>query len=747
MHDASEELLPDVEATAPLPDEGTVAYIERLLAAIERLRAERDDLRGHVDFLESESRFTVEALEQKLQLSQSTTANTLSGEDATQMQMELDELHSHLADVQANADMDRLQKEGEIVRIGRAVLALAVVLGHQIHSTPEAEANDSLAMDSTRLAQLEDELQELRLQHEDVVDQLRKKEEAWEAEVQTLLDAQQESNRTIEDLTSNNSDLRETLDRVESERHSFTIQIQNLETELDDAQREVALAETRFSDLQYQVDSMSSSDVTHKLRTQISQLEGRVERRNEQLGIHQHDIRRLETNLRLQEERLNEMTSELEMMGAEKEAMVADCADAREVRDDALRRVEQMEEQHETLEAAVEEGDMVIHSLIGTIFDTVSKGRQALANAAASQQSGTDRQDTVDLMNGLKADDTQMEHSIQVHDERIAELTARISELEAQLDSVTSRNGVTVESFETRLATLQGEIDTLQRAKVDLERTHSDATRELQAELELLSERLIESEDKAHSDDQAEKEHPFDPAEVQRLESRLCDAQQALVDLEEQHAGELEKLHHEIETLADGKVQVENEMAALQDRLSSTETEHQRSITMLQAELVKEKENLAQAQHSFDTLEQERLKLSEDIRQLEEALRTTQDELAVNKDNAAKSKQQHGHELDALTAQINELSLLIREEQTSRQADASEHQATVSSLKDQHNAEVVDLKKDLQLLREDYDETDKARLSAEEDRNNAQEQLIDLIAKLEQSKSLQRSFEMQIEER
>jgi hypothetical protein len=67
--------------------------------------------------------------------------------------------------------------------------------------------------------------------------------------------------------------------------------------------------------------------------------------RTEQIKIHQHDIKRPETNLRLQEERLGEMTTEFEMMAAQKDAMVEDCADAREARHEALIRVERLEEE------------------------------------------------------------------------------------------------------------------------------------------------------------------------------------------------------------------------------------------------------------------------------------------------------------------------------------------------------------------------------------------------------------------
>ena len=60
------------------------------------------------------------------------------------------------------------------------------------------------------------------------------------------------------------------------------------------------------------------NEATRNLQRLIQELVNRVMRRTEQIGIHQHDIKHLETDLCLQEERLAGMTIELEMMGSER---------------------------------------------------------------------------------------------------------------------------------------------------------------------------------------------------------------------------------------------------------------------------------------------------------------------------------------------------------------------------------------------------------------------------------------------
>ena len=57
------------------PNTNVVIYIERLLNTIDRLRSERDSLSRDVEFLESESRFTIEALEAKLSASISSASD------------------------------------------------------------------------------------------------------------------------------------------------------------------------------------------------------------------------------------------------------------------------------------------------------------------------------------------------------------------------------------------------------------------------------------------------------------------------------------------------------------------------------------------------------------------------------------------------------------------------------------------------------------------------------------------------
>ena len=339
------------------PDADVVTYIERLLAAIDRLCGERDSLRRDVQFLEFETRFTIEALEAKLSASIS-SASDKTVTTISQLKAEMDELHCHLAKVSERNAAAVQSKNVDIKRLGLAVQTLAVVLNHSSS-------------------------------------QLHRKDFQWEKDLETARTAEQETREELEDALHRMSEASTHLQDVESERDSLSLQITNLMTDMQNVQEELTNPESHYTSLQFhQLSNMTNSEATRNLRGQLEEFENRVMRKTEQIGIHQHDIERLETNLRLQEERLGEMTTELEMMAAQKDAMMEDCADARETKDKAIIRVERMDEEMESLETRNVDNTVVIESLIATIAQTVCQARESirLAREEVAEVQGTPAQ-------------------------------------------------------------------------------------------------------------------------------------------------------------------------------------------------------------------------------------------------------------------------------------------------------------------------------------------------------------------
>jgi len=214
---------------------------------------------------------------------------------------------------------------------------------------------------------LEVKLASIAGEHDDLVSLLEEKKKEMKF-------SQKISQDHLDQVSENLEEVSRTLETVKSERDSLALQVTNLTVDLKAAQNVLANAEERYNALQAnQPSPMSSSEATHALRNQIVELEDRVLRRTEQIGIHQHDIRRLETNLKLQEEIIGEMTLEFETLTTQNEAMLEDCADAREIRNEALSRVDLLEEEVELLESKLASSDQALKTLICLLVEIRKK--------------------------------------------------------------------------------------------------------------------------------------------------------------------------------------------------------------------------------------------------------------------------------------------------------------------------------------------------------------------------------------
>ncbi|KAM6498691.1 hypothetical protein JOM56_006639 [Amanita muscaria] len=361
----------DSRRTTPLshaqPDGTTISYIERLLGAVDRLRLERDSLRRDVQFLESESKFAIELLEAKLSASAPATENL------------------HRNDVNIANRTKRIVERSVLVTTANAIVVSHLDFRNAQLQGQLQDKNRIAVRQADKIFELETQLdkntanlQAIRSQNNDIQSQLALKELQWEDE----LNKQNHSTRnSFEELERQVANLSRTLENVESERDSLSLQVTNLTSELQSVQQELRAAENRYSSLQFQqLSAMSTTEASRVLRDQLTEMEMRVARRTEQIGIHQHDIRRLETNLRLQEERLSEMTAELDTLAAQKDAMVEDCADAREARDAALSRVEALEMDLEASEAKLEQSDKTIVSAVAAFVQTVGTIKATMKN-------------------------------------------------------------------------------------------------------------------------------------------------------------------------------------------------------------------------------------------------------------------------------------------------------------------------------------------------------------------------------
>ncbi|KAG1783583.1 hypothetical protein EV702DRAFT_1273838 [Suillus placidus] len=572
------------------PDEATLAnYIETLLRAVDRIRSERDDLRRALEFSETEARITVQTLEKRI--------------------------HTLIQEADGVSGNNRQSK-----RLVLFITALGVVVNHLRSRLHAAEQNQVLDH-SRSVAERDGTLRDLQSKFEVSCQQLTISEESrnhllllvteLEAKVRSLTTEVQATESSHEDTRDGLQQAEEQLaeltrayQNIESERNSLSLQVTNLQTDLEIAQEELTEAHSRYSALQaQQLSTMSASGVAHALREQIQELEGRVNRRTEQIGIHQHDIRRLETNLKLQEERISETMSELEMMSAQKEAMVEDCAEARDARDQAVTNLEAAELEVEKLQ---EENDSLKATHSDELSSMVAIVAQAVSNTRRAQcmvdQHLAEEPQMLSKITVLAADNAKLSEDIavlagekEVVIRGLAESVASLRCLEALRSQEHAKMGQLVVS----LATVR---EALSNSDCNLEKSRQDVAA-LQAQI---------SSCRCALEDQA--------ATLEVRDARLAILEQNLAEISNESAAASTRRISEYQ----------RELQSLKDELDELRTRHQitsESLSRPQDDL-QERIQAPQASESNAELHDLHARHAVEVRDLQERLKHTSQELS-----------------------------------------------------------------------------------------------------------------------
>ena len=582
------------------PDDATIATIERLLAAIDRLRVERDDLRRDVQFLETESRFAIESLEAKL--SASVSAVTSRGAMEVTQSRRIVERSALVATASAvvirhlDFRYSQLQEELRVTQNQCADWQSQLQVKNQ---TIDQQVDKIQALEE-QLGLSMSNLHGLCKQRDDIESNFTQRELQWEEERQRINRLNQNN---LEELGRQVQELSRTLENVESERDSLALQATNLTSELQSTKQELANGESRYSSLQFQqLSTMSASEANRVLRDQLKEMEMRVARRTEQIGIHQHDIRRLETNLRLQEERLNEMTVELETLATQKAAMVEDCADAREARDAALSRVETLEMELEALDGKSEQSDQALISLVAVFMETVSQAKNRMNEMRAKDANTTDELRAVyehqQTLLRVSEDDKRslagLQQCLQDSDVEIRQMGIALAMSRTEVRTV-------VEAFDRLKEEKGGAEARFRHLSTDIEQ-YEDRYASVSAELEISR---LETTQHTHR--------------ITDLEASHQQTLQELANTHETYKGELARLCDEAR---EAKERLEKDLAALDSERLQALAESSQNAKQLQMEL---------EQISEDRL-QERTEHDQQMRHIETQLQTAETTLEELKD-------------------------------------------------------------------------------------------------------------------
>lgn len=750
-------------------DTDTITHIERLLSAIERLRGERDSLRRDVQFLESESRFTIEALEAKLTASVSTASNNATLATIDQLRAEMDDMHAQMLVVGEQYQVNTQHKHAEIRRLSLQVQGLAVSLGHI-----DSQAGVGLLVSHTDNLQVatRSELAALINERDDLLHELQSKEAHWEQQVDAARMGDHESRERLDDAMCEISELNDHLEELESERDSLALQLTNLMTDLQIAQDELGNAETRYTNLQFhQLNTMTSNEATRTLREHIEELEGRVMRRTEQIGVHQHDIRRLETNLRLQEERLTEMTSELEMITAQKDAMVEDCADAREARDEALALVETLEVDIENLDGLNTENTALVTTLIAVIADTVCSARHAIS-ATRTQVTGA-KDDLSDMQGQHSAIQQELVEKIASLKEFTCQSEEQQGELEkahfalSQQQSAMTELSTLALRLQEEKSNLESKISLLEGRFVDVDAPQAQNLNDLP--------KVIQRSKSTNEDDSVESsivQLKLQHADaLGALQGRLVETESALEELRtlydsstENHqraSQEMQTSIRDLNSRLEATSTTLSELRELHKRVVTDEKAHVRLIAELEEQLTQFQQAHEDVIHRCEALESELKVATEELEHLkqeqENLLASARDgSETIRRDLEKKISslqgrfEEEGRLLDISKEEIARVTSRLTEETSNRTEEQKTYALALEAANERaESAEsaISRFEKDLTTLQANLDAIHTQLATSEDEKTRLQQEITTHEAEVQKSKSLGRYLEAQIKDR
>lgn len=333
------------------------AIVVRLLTAIERLRGERDALRRDLHFAEVEHRMTDDALRARLDAAEREVCRlekvVAASQVSTDQQLsggkdELRRLHEELEtwrDRFQRTDEELSDRTSALARNATEMDSMRVRVREVEESRQRliASYKDTSRIAVSSLIAIQHLGSELNHSENRLADLYQASDEASVAD-QTLRAELVAVNARYADAAKDIEERDSQITAMHSKLSEFQDHVTSLECEIIETREELNAAEIRYQTQRFSgLASQDGGDGAKAMESQLEVLEQRVLRRTEQIGMLQHDIKRLETNLRLAEETIGELTAELETLKQDRACLVDDCAQAREARDDALRRVEELE--------------------------------------------------------------------------------------------------------------------------------------------------------------------------------------------------------------------------------------------------------------------------------------------------------------------------------------------------------------------------------------------------------------------
>jgi chromosome segregation ATPase len=720
--------------------------LDEIFNAIGRLRGERDELSNHLEFAQMEAQFKIEALESQL----------------SQKGADIDP--SHAPSLRSNTyDKVRLALPALAVSVQHLEtqnVALANRLAQSQFSDVHLHSNSSEELISlqTKLHEQEAERSRLSLEVASLEDKAQEKNEHFEEEVTHLSSVLASKEEQIADV---NFRLTDAIVGHQQERDRRTVveaQLRDLQVEYDTLKQELADVQENCDQLEArQASGMSSNAITASLRNEIQELKSRILRRTEQIGLHQHDIKRLETNLSLSEERQEEMANELETLRMENAAMLEDCSVARNDRDNAQSALASSEQEFERLSSLIKENEEAAKELQATIAslnDEGAKSKSSHADEVAALTTECEERDNriTSLLGSIAASKAKL---VEVQD-HVTELTSELASARAVSERLTSEDQKRELKFQSTLAK-ETELRDQQLKAVETElgkiiRAHNEAQSALQrareelernrVEVEELQSKVEAAEREAHDNRSQNEASAWLKADLSSVQQSLCSTKEELkrrfdelratsdqlclseeekanaLRMAEAKAAESASLKQKVEQLSrelekqaaahqnpvsDGCAK-DHALKEMQDKAATFETERIDLLTRL-SEFEQDSQRVSRDKMALQsTFEEENARYAQKVAMLEEQVRSLESQVEQQTKALGSSFQELEDEQDTVHNVLDKSKKELEELNSAHELLLVEH----SVLHEERNKEVQRLQSEIDILKNNVDQLQRA---------------------------------------
>ncbi|KAL1738108.1 hypothetical protein HDZ31DRAFT_70379, partial [Schizophyllum fasciatum] len=305
-----------------------------------------------------------------------------------------------------------------------------------------------------------------------------------------------------------------------------------------------------------------------------------------------------------------DVLAELETMEAQKNAMVEDCADAREQRDEAIARVEQLECDMETLEEQLTSRNTEAEVLVGLIMQGIGQLRQ---RPSSPPSSAVPADDALEDVRGT---------TVALAISQIA--FYRQSEVVRQLHFDIKQLHIKIDSLEQALEAKSAELQNLQEIADTVDASSSAQTLQLQAQVVAL-EQSVEDMKTSHAAvvanlEQSEAALRQRVDDLQASASASDDLQSQLVQLKMAHIEEVGQFNAKFVEQASAHEEALARVEAAERRASEAEQGQREADERLRDLSAQESELQAQSKAAQEAL----VDMERQFREADEAARAAQ---------------------------------------------------------------------------------------------------------------------------